>query len=205
MATPKTTKKAPTTRGSYAKGVAKREEILTTALEVIAKNGYRKASIRELAAAVGLSQTGLLHYFESKEELFAEILHRRDDIDGLGADLIEVETPEQFLKVLAAVIRHNVEVPGLVQLYAQFSTEATAKGHPARPFFVERYSNYRSLVAQFIRAQQEAGALAKHLDADQIATLLAAASDGLQTQWMLDNSIDMAKHITYLWHSLTRD
>ena len=118
MATPKTTKKAPTTRGSYAKGVAKREEILTTALEVIAKNGYRKASIRELAAAVGLSQTGLLHYFESKEELFAEILHRRDDIDGLGADLIEVETPEQFLKVLAAVIRHNVEVPGLVQLYA---------------------------------------------------------------------------------------
>ena len=60
-------------------------------------------------------------------------------------------------------------------------------------------------MAQFIRAQQEAGALAKHLDADQIATLLAAASDGLQTQWMLDNSIDMAKHITYLWHSLTRD
>jgi hypothetical protein len=30
-----------------------------------------------------------------------------------------------------------------------------------------------------------------------------AASDGLQTQWMLDDSIDMADHIAYLWERLT--
>ena len=29
-------------RGQYAKGVAKREQILTTALDVIARNGYRR-------------------------------------------------------------------------------------------------------------------------------------------------------------------
>jgi len=36
-------------RGSYAKGIAKREEILTAALDVIARNGYRRTSVRELA------------------------------------------------------------------------------------------------------------------------------------------------------------
>ncbi|HEY5230670.1 MAG TPA: helix-turn-helix domain-containing protein, partial [Galbitalea sp.] len=57
-------------KGSYAKGVAKREEILRTALEVFARQGYRGTSLRELADAVNLSQAGLLHYFDSKEELF---------------------------------------------------------------------------------------------------------------------------------------
>jgi AcrR family transcriptional regulator len=68
-------------RGSYAKGIAKREEILTSALDVIARNGYRRTSVRELADAVGLSQAGLLHYFSSKEELFQEIVRKRDEVD----------------------------------------------------------------------------------------------------------------------------
>jgi AcrR family transcriptional regulator len=35
-------------RGSYAKGVAKREEILVAALDVIARNGYQGTSVWEL-------------------------------------------------------------------------------------------------------------------------------------------------------------
>ena len=68
-------------RGSYAKGVAKREEILERALAVIASEGYRGASVKVLAEAVGLSQAGLLHYFDSKEELFTEIVRKRDEVD----------------------------------------------------------------------------------------------------------------------------
>ena len=66
-------------RGPYAKGVAKREEILKAALEVIARHGYRNTSTRELAAAVGLSEAGLLHYFGSKEKLFEAVLRARID------------------------------------------------------------------------------------------------------------------------------
>ena len=82
-------------RGSYAKGVAKREEILTRALDVIAREGYRGASIKELADAVGLSQAGLLHYFGSKEELFTEILRKRDELDSVDQGL--AGNPEQGL------------------------------------------------------------------------------------------------------------
>ena len=39
---------------------------------------------------------------------------------------------------------------------------------------------------------------------DLTATLFVAASDGLQTQWMLDPSIDMAEHILQLWRLVTR-
>jgi len=69
-------------RGSYAKGVAKRNEILATALDVIADQGINGASIKELAAAVHLSQAGLLYYFDSKDDLFTQILRARDVADG---------------------------------------------------------------------------------------------------------------------------
>ncbi len=187
-------------RGSYAKGVAKREEILTTALDVIARNGYRGTSVRELADAVGLSQAGLLHYFSSKEELFQEILRKRDEVDTAAFGI----RGDQPIEAFFGVIRHNSEVPGLVQLYAQLSTEAGDPTHPAHGFFVERYNQFRSLFTGMLRDEQAAGRIDPALDPDRIANLFLAAADGLQTQWMLDPSIDMAEHVAYLWHLVTR-
>ena len=187
-------------RGSYAKGVAKREEILTAALDVIARNGYRRTSVRELADAVGLSQAGLLHYFSSKEELFQEILRKRDEVDTAAFD-IDVDQP---IEAFFGVIRHNSEVPGLVQLYAQLSTEACDPEHPAHAFFVERYVQFRAMFGGMLRDEQAAGTIDPDLDVDRISNLFLAAADGLQTQWMLDPSIDMAEHVAYLWHLVTR-
>jgi hypothetical protein len=102
------------------------------------------------------------------------------------------------------VIRHNADVPGLVQLYAQLSVEAVDPDHPAHDFFVARYETVRREFGGFIRDEQHAGRIDPELDADLTATLFVAASDGLQTQWMLDPSIDMAEHVAYLWHLVTR-
>src|SRR3954463_6957541 len=103
-------------RGPYAKGVAKREEILRAALEVIARHGYRKTSTRELASAVGLSEAGLLHYFGSKEKLFEEVLRVRDEVDTASSG-----DESDAVGKLGAIVRHNSGVPGLVQLYSTFS------------------------------------------------------------------------------------
>ncbi|MGC3993785.1 MAG: helix-turn-helix domain-containing protein [Propionicimonas sp.] len=177
----------------YAKGLAKREEILTTALEVIARSGYKRTSVRELAAAVGLSQAGLLHYFSSKEELFAEVLLKRDAVDRERA-----AGGEAAVRTLVDIVRHNAEVPGLVQLYAQYSVEAAHPEHPEHEAFVERYDRIRGYLVADLRARQEAGTLPAHLDAAKLANLLIAASDGLQTQWLLDPGTDMAEHLGYL-------
>ncbi|WP_022889561.1 TetR/AcrR family transcriptional regulator [Agromyces italicus] len=182
-------------RGSYAKGIAKREEILTAALEVIARNGYGRASVRELAEAVGLSQAGLLHYFSSKEELFAEILRKRDEVDR---DTIAAAHADHELGVLdgfVEVVRHNIDVPGLVQLYVRLSAEATEPEHAARPFFDERFRAFREMAAEGIRERQREGGLPAELDPGRVATMLLALADGLQTQWLMDPSIDMAAHI----------
>lgn len=192
-------------RGSYAKGVAKRDEILTEALRVIARNGYSRTSVRELADAVGLSQAGLLHYFSSKEELFAAVLQKRDEVDsedftnGEGAlPIADIPLSDDPFGSLAGVMRHNTEVPGLAQLYTRLSAEATDPAHPAHDFFVQRGQDFRRYFALSIRASQAAGRLSPAIDADKVSTIMIALADGLQTQWMIDPELDMGEHIDYL-------
>lgn len=179
-----------TRRGAYAKGIAKREEILTTALDVIATHGYRRASVRELADAVGLSAAGLLHYFDSKEELFTAILRKRDEVDQqtYGAEGSDLET-------LQAVVRHNATVPGLVQLYAQLSAEASEPGHPAREFFSARTAHLTETFRNAVQQAQGRGEIREDLDPAWIATSLHALADGLQSLWLLNPELDMAMHL----------
>jgi len=180
--------------GKYAKGVAKRNEILQTALEVFSREGYRGASLREIAEAVNLSQAGLLHYFGSKEELFAEILRVRDESDA-GAYARSGSASD----ALVAIMRHNATVPGLVQLYATISAEAAEPNHPAHEFFARRYDALRAKFVESVKNRQESGALDPTLDAAALASIMLAVADGIQVQWLIDPSIDMAANIEYLW------
>ncbi len=183
-------------RGPYAKGVQKRDEILSAALDVIAEHGYSRASLRELADAVGLSQAGVLHYFSSKEELLADVLRKRDENDLAAAFGANPEAPQADSEAFVRTIRHNADVPGLVQLYSRLSAEATDPEHPAHDFFTERYRMFLELMAEHVRLRQAAGLIRPDLDPEQTSRLLLALTDGLQTQWLMDPSVDMAAHVS---------
>jgi len=200
-------------RGSYAKGVAKREEILTRALDVVAREGYRGASVKELADAVGLSQAGLLHYFDSKEELFTEILRKRDEVDsaeqGLDGDLehgLRAPDDRQLPDIRSGylqVIRHNADVPGLVHLFARLSVDAADPEHPAHQFFLTRGEHLRAYFAAGIAAAQASGEITDRVGADTLARVFQAVADGMQLQWMLEPDLDMAATVGALFDLLT--
>jgi AcrR family transcriptional regulator len=188
-------------RGSYAKGVAKREEILSRALDVIAQEGFRGASVREIADAVGLSQAGLLHYFSSKEELFTEILRKRDEVDSAAFDL-DTGHIDDIRAGYLGVIRHNADVPGLVDLFSRLAVDAGDVGHPAHSYFLERGNLVRRLFTDSIREQQEAGTMTDRVDAEVLARILQAVADGMQLQWLLDRDVDMAATVDALFTAL---
>ena len=53
---------------------ARREEVLDAGLSLISELGVAGASLRKLAARLGMSQPSLYHYFESKEALVQQIV-----------------------------------------------------------------------------------------------------------------------------------
>lgn len=190
-------------RGQYAKGQLKRQEILDAALDLFAQNGYDRTSVREIARAVGLSQAGLLHYFTSKEELFTEVLRRRD---SRNEELYDANQGNPVTADgLVSIVAHNAAEPGLVRLYVSMSAESTKKNSPARSFFEQRYRSLRSALSEDIRTRQDAGEISKSLDPDAIASLMIAAADGLQLQWLFDpEGTDMGMELELLWSALLR-
>lgn len=173
-------------RGSYAKGVARREEILESALDVIGRKGYQSASLKEIADVVGVTPAALLHYFGSKEELFTAVLRKRDENDGLDPAVRGLDDARDGF---VQVIRHNAEVPGLVELFSRLAVDAADPRHPARQFFLERSEKLREAFAEGFDSDADRSGV---LEPDTMARVIQAVADGLQLQWLIDPSVDMA-------------
>jgi AcrR family transcriptional regulator len=167
-----------TQRGSYQKGKVKRHEILLAAIEVFSRRGYRGASVREIAESVGLTTTGIFHYFASKEELFVEVLRVREELGEARAD--------DVLEALRLSIEHNAKVEGLVHLFVTVSAEAIDETHPGHYFFKDRYKRLIELLRRRIELGQENGGLTAVVDPTLAAQALVALADGLQFQWLLN-------------------
>ena len=172
-------------RGPYAKTAARRQEILDTALEVFAQQGFRGGSLREIAERVGLSQAGVLHHFDSKEALLAAVLQQRDTQNNavFAADLAE----HGVLEALRHAVRRDGQADGLVRLFVTLAAEATDPDHPAHTFFVQRYADLLAMIAAELRSGQAGGTVVTGADPDVSAAVIVALWDGLQVQWLLDD------------------
>lgn len=178
----------PGRRGSYPKGRARRQQIVDTATEVFAADGFRGGSLREIAKRAGLTTAGLLHHFAGKEELFAEVIRQRDERVLAAAGEVE---DGRLVEQLRNVVAHNQANRGLTSLYAVVAAEATDPEHPLHDEFVGRYADRAMRTTELLRVAQERGEIRADLDVAAASRLIAAVMDGLQQQWLLDPTVDM--------------
>jgi len=191
----------PSRRGPYRKTAARQQEILDAALAVFGRSGYRSGSIREIAEAVGMSQAGLLHHFESKDALLTAVLRHRDERSG---SLFSQARGIEFL--VSAVEAFRVTERGTAELYCVLSAEATAPGHPAHDYFTERYAWLRSVLTDAFERMASAGQLVAGVVPAAAARSTVAVMDGLQLQWLLDPaSVDMAADLSAYFRSLATE
>ncbi len=169
----------------YAKGRAKRREIIDRAMTLFGEVGYRGASLREIAARCGISHPGLLHHFPTKESLLLAVLEHRDEVDSVWLTA-EDEDPVAGLRRLVEVVERNVGRRPIVELYAVLSAEATSADHPAHEYFQDRYRRTLAAVQATYERARDLGALREGVDPATAARQLVAVMDGLQVQWLLD-------------------
>jgi AcrR family transcriptional regulator len=188
-------------RGSYAKTLARRQQIVDAAVEVFSANGFHNGSLREVADRVGISQAGLLYHFCSKESLLQAMLAWRD-CDArrhLGEPF-----PQgiELIRGMVTLAEHNQATPGLVELHVNLSAEGTAPDHPLHRYFHDRaVTNLVSLREAFACAFKT-GELKPGVDCAGAARTLTALMDGLQKQWLLDRNTEMATELRRYLQSL---
>ena len=185
-------------RGPYAKVIAKRAEILDAALGVIDQEGYNGATVKRLADAVGLSQNGLLRYFGSKENLFVEIVKHHNENVELAVDPEHVDFTIGLATRILDAMTSSIAAAGMSKLLLSLTMAAAEQDHTAHDFIGTRYKAFRELTESALVTLQDRGEFPVHASPAVAATLIAAAFDGLQTQWMYDRSIDVRTHMAYL-------
>ncbi|KAA9393206.1 TetR/AcrR family transcriptional regulator [Kocuria coralli] len=177
--------------GKYAKGVARRQEILDRAIEVFRERGADGTSLRRIGEAIGVSHAALLHYFDSREELLVAVYeHAEGKRNGTaGAGLAD-----SAVGVIVRSAMLNVEVPGLVQLYSTLvAASLEAHSQIGRDFFTGRFDRVRGDLERRLRVEQDEGRIRGDVDPGLVAALIVGASDGLQIQWLLEPDLDLQR------------
>ena len=86
----------------------KRRIILDAALEVFAQEGFRGATLDQIAAAAGLSKPHVLYYFDSKEAIHQRLL--ADLLDTWLAPLRAIDPQGEPVAEICAYVRRKLEM-----------------------------------------------------------------------------------------------
>ena len=86
----------------------KRDRILEAALDVFSVQGFRGATIDQIAEAAGMSKPNLLYYFRRKEDIHETLMQRL--LDTWLAPLRELDDVGDPLTELSAYIRRKLEM-----------------------------------------------------------------------------------------------
>jgi AcrR family transcriptional regulator len=176
-------------RGPYAAGREAQRAIVDAARAVFAERGYRAGSLRDVGERAGVSAANVLHHFGSKEGLLVAVLEAREE--STGPELLERFRRGEVVSALRELVRANALDRDVLRLYTILGVEATDPDHPAHDHFHTRYSDIRAYLSSAVERARQVGALPPGPDAALVAAGLVAVMDGLQTQWLLDESFDM--------------
>ncbi|MEU9094183.1 helix-turn-helix domain-containing protein [Streptomyces sp. NPDC048428] len=133
--------------GRSRRGTLRREQILDAAEELFGEAGYGATSLRALAKRVGVTHSGLLRHYASKDDLLLALLARTDTRTPPDpAHLDPVGDPRRAIERLA---REAVTARPHVELAITLLGEAAASEHPARPHVERRLAEGARRLAPF--------------------------------------------------------
>lgn len=183
-----------------AKGEDRKQRILEVAQRLLSRNGWRSTTLAQIAREAGVSPAGLLHHFESKEQLLHAVLDARDVDDERHAD-----RGGDLLGEIAQVADRFDRAPELVGTFTVLLVENIAADAPLHDRLVARQRDATQIVADGIRRGQAAGRFRNDIDPDVKAVEILAFIHGMEMTWLLDPSIPLAEVFKEYAETLARD
>ncbi len=156
---------------------ARRREIYAAAAALFSAQGYRAASMRELAAALGMSKASLYHYVQSKEELltllYTEVIAENTAIMQavIGKGLSAAET---LREVLVQRVEYTTTHQRLLRIF--YEEELELPLHISGPVQQER-QRYEQVLLELVQRGLGEGTLRSPVSARMtVNTLLGAVN-----------------------------
>jgi AcrR family transcriptional regulator len=177
------------TRAARAQGREARDELLTAALRVFARRGYRQAGVDEIAAEAGYSKGALYWHFSGKEELLFALLEER--IDAPMRDrfaLLASAPPDRDMSVVAAraFARQLAGEREALQLEHEYWSLAI-RDPELRSRYVERQTELRGALAAAMEARaRHLGTPDLTMRAEEVARIVMSINGGLAVDELIE-------------------
>jgi AcrR family transcriptional regulator len=158
------------------------ERIIEAAETLFLRNGIAETSMNDIVAESRLSKGALYNHFTSKEALLLAIHERQvqKTINGLVASYPKGATALKRLEMLADVVfASSANYPRKFLLMNTEFFVVAARTPSLAPGLTRRYNGIHGFIKGIIAEGVESGEFRGDVDADQVASILFAAADGL--------------------------
>jgi AcrR family transcriptional regulator len=169
------------TRGSYKKSEVSRRQVLEAAVRALARRGYAKTSVSDIAHAAGMSKGAVHYHFESKDDLIAKVLDHcaevtRERVEAVwSAPGAPADRIRRAIHEMRQIRKEGLpELRVLADLSAQGMHDARLRAALGRMF----EANREVMVDRLKRSLDEIG-LKPKLPVHIVMRLLLGAVDGL--------------------------
>lgn len=183
-----------------AKGEDRKQRILEVAQRLVTRNGWRNTTLSQIAKEAGVSAAGLLHHFESKEQLLHAVVDARDADDDAHAD-----RSGDLLEEIARAGERAERAPELVGTYSVLLVENLMPDAPLHDRLLSRQQAAIQIVTSLIRRGQESGRYRNDFDAATKAVQIVSLVNGLEISWLLDQSVPLTETLRAYANSLARE
>lgn len=184
----------------------RKNQIVKATVECITKYGYHNFSMQDVAKTAGVSKGIIHYYFLNKDDLMMSVLDKvAGDIETvLQTDMLEVDKPEQKLRVFMGVVFEVVRSRReYYQVNMDFWTQINQKTE-VKEVISAHYENIRQTAKKVIDEGVASGDFKVTSSADYAAYIIAVI-DGLSLQFLFDNqAFDYEKIVATTTENIVR-
>jgi len=162
-----------------------KHRIYTSAIELMEENGFGNFTIEDIAKRAGVSVGAFYHYFDSKNDILADIFYRADDYFStqVVSTLNDKSISEQIIEYFDHYAKFNVDcgVETTQQIF-----------NPKIKFFIEDGRPMLKMLEDLIRKGQEKNEILGDTDAKEMVSFLLSMARGIVFDWSLyDGNYDL--------------
>jgi AcrR family transcriptional regulator len=181
------------TDAAVARGEARRAAIVAAAAELFAESGYHATRLSDVGARVGIGRPAVLHHFESKEALVHAVLDEHERQFMAVRMRIAQHRGLAGLEQLVQIMEFQYEDRRRTTLWTMLLAESTSPGAPLRARMIENYNQFRFSITWLLGQAKEDGDLRPEVDFDREANVVIAFFNGLETSWLLDETVPIVE------------
>jgi AcrR family transcriptional regulator len=156
-----------------------RQRLLDSALAVFARNGYERATVDEIVREAGFSKGAFYVHFESKEDLFWQMLQERiEKQQERFRQAIDVSASvEENEKRILQVVFAQHDDPSDQAVFLEFAAHGM-RNPKVRERLSEMYGRWHAFVSETLTAGREMGLVRDDVDIELLGSAIMAIMEG---------------------------